>query len=358
MTTHKSGEFVTRIKKVDEQLLGLLDERIRLSRKLGERRRSAGETEVQPEELTDLQKRMCEHESKAVSEATIKAVFREIWSGATVALKPLSIAYFGRPATFTHQAAVQHFGDGAQYLEHPSIGDVFEAVARGNAAYGVVPIENSTEGSVTHTLDMFADTALKICAEINMPIHHCLLSKCEKAQIHTLYSHPQPIGQCRRWIYRNLPDVQLIEVASTTEAAARAASDPESGALASEVAADVYGVPVIAHNIEDSTANVTRFFVLGRENAKPTGDDKTSLLMVVRDRVGALYDSLLPFRKSGVNLTFIESRPSKRRNWEYYFFVDFVGHVADPKIKAVLDELSEYCQFVKILGSYPRAHRH
>ncbi|MFO7820481.1 MAG: prephenate dehydratase [Lentisphaeria bacterium] len=348
-------QLTDKLAKIDENILQLLDERIRVSGEIGKVRRASGENEIAPEELSDLQKRMCALDKRAVSDETVKAVFREIWSGASAALLPLAVAYFGRPATFTHQAAITHFGEGAKYIQHPNISDVFDAVARGQAAYGVVPIENSTEGSVTHTLDMFVDTALKICAEINMPIHHCLLSKYDKRQIKTIYSHPQPLGQCRRWIYRNLPDANLIEVASTSEAAARAAEEPDSSALASQVAADVYGVPIVDRNIEDSAANVTRFFVLGQNNAKATGDDKTSLLMVVRDRVGALYDSLLPFRETGVNLTFIESRPSKRRNWEYYFFVDFTGHVSDPNVKEVLEELREQCQFVKILGSYPRA---
>ena len=352
MSTDKLNE---RLKQLDEQILDLLDERIGLAREVGQARRAEGNTEIAPAKLTQLQKQMCNRAHENVQDATICGVFREIWSGAAAAQRPLSIAYFGRPATFTHQAAMQHFGESVDYLEHHSIGDVFDAVSRGEAAYGVVPIENSTEGSVTHTLDMFVDTSLKICAEINMEIHHCLLSKSEMREIKTLYSHPQPIGQCRRWIYRNLPDAHLIEVASTSEAAARAAAEPGSAALASEVAAEVYDVPVLERNIEDISANVTRFFVLGSENAQPTGDDKTSLLMVVRDRVGALYDSLLPFRDTGINLTFIESRPSKRRNWEYYFFVDCLGHVDDPNVKDVLEKLARHCQFVKILGSYPRA---
>ena len=228
-------------------------------------------------------------------------------------------------------------------------------MSRGDAAYGVVPVENSTEGCVTHTLDMFADTDLKICAELNLAIHHCLLSPLETTEIEVLYSHSQVFGQCRRWLQRNMPAARLIEVSSTTEATARCLREPRSGALASALAAERYGVPIRASKIEDSTDNTTRFLILGRQSPAPTGDDKTSLLMAIRHRVGALYDSLLPFGKHGVNLTFIESRPSKRRNWEYYFFIDFVGHVTEERVQAMLEELGEHCQFIKILGSYPRA---
>jgi chorismate mutase/prephenate dehydratase len=286
---------------------------------------------------------------------TLQAVCREIWSGAVQLEAPMKIAFLGPLATFTHQAALSTFGDSVEYAEQPTIADVFDAVSRGEVEYGVVPVENSTEGSVTYTLDMFTDTDLKICAELNLPIHHCLLCRGEKSDVKTLYSHSQVFGQCRRWLQRNMPDVHLIEVSSTTEAAVRASKEENAGALASALAAERYELPIREANIEDSRDNTTRFLVLGRENRPATGDDKTSLLMAIRHRVGALYDSLLPFGKHGVNLTFIESRPSKRKNWEYYFFVDFIGHVSEERVQKVLAELAEHCQFVKILGSYPRA---
>ena len=228
-------------------------------------------------------------------------------------------------------------------------------MTRGEARYGIVPVENSTEGCVTHTLYMFVDTDLLICAETSLPVHHCLLAPTARTALRTLFSHPQVFGQCRRWLHRNLPDVHLVEVSSTTEAARRCRTEPHAGALAGELAAQAYKLTIRERNIEDATENTTRFIVLGKESPPPSGDDKTSLLLAIRHRVGALYDSLLPFGRHGVNLTFIESRPSKRRNWEYYFFIDFIGHVSDPRAKAVLDELAGHCQFVKLLGSYPRA---
>ncbi|MCF7855447.1 MAG: prephenate dehydratase, partial [Candidatus Pacebacteria bacterium] len=290
-----------------------------------------------------------------VPASVLRAVFREIWSGAVALQEPVKVAFLGPLATFTHQAALATFGSAVTYVDQPTIADVFDAVSRREATYGVVPVENSTEGSVTHTLDMFADTDLNIYAELNLPIHHSLLSNCKPADITTVYSHPQVFGQCRRWLHRNLPRAKLVEVASTTEAAGRCSREANTGALASALAAQQYNVPIQESNIEDASENTTRFFVLSKKKPEASGDDKTSLLLAIRHRVGALYESLLPFGKHGVNLTFIESRPSKRRSWEYFFFIDFVGHVSDPHVQQVLNDLAETCQFVKILGSYPRA---
>jgi chorismate mutase / prephenate dehydratase len=284
-----------------------------------------------------------------------KRLLNEINSASANLIEPLKVAFLGPVATFTHQAAMKQFGKETEYLAQTTIPDVFDTVARERAVYGVVPVENSTEGAVTHTLDMFADCDVQICAEMNMPIHHYLLSKCEKRDIKVLYTHPQVLGQCRDWLQKNMPEIHQVEVSSTTEAAHRAMNEDFAGALAGKLAADTYNLPIRAENIEDYHGNTTRFLVLGKHAPASTGDDKTSLLLVVRDRVGALYDALLPFGRHGVNLTFIESRPSKRRNWEYYFFIDINGHVTEPNVKETLDELREQCQFLKILGSYPRA---
>jgi len=288
-------------------------------------------------------------------EDTLRGIYREIFSGALALEKPLAVAFLGPAATFTHQAALARFGTSVNYVPQPTIADVFEAVTRAQADYGVVPVENSTEGAVTHTLDMFADAAVKICAEINVAVHHHLMGRCRREELRVLYSHPQVFGQCRRWLHRHLPNVPLVEVASTTEATSRCAAEPYAGALASALAAQRYGLKILAENTEDFSDNITRFLVLGREPAKASGDDKTSLLFVVRDRVGALYDSLRPLSAHRINMTFIESRPSRRKSWEYYFFVDFLGHMSDRYVRPALAELSENCQFVKILGSYPRA---
>jgi chorismate mutase/prephenate dehydratase len=338
------------------RLITLLDERFALAREICEEKRRLEMAPAGLEELSAMLRRLSAIQTEALPADALKAVCREIWSGAAALEQPLGIAFLGPQMTYTHQAAMAMFGSSVHYREQPSIPDVFDAVSRGEVNYGVVPVENSTEGSVTHTLDMFADTELKICAELNLPIHHCLLANCQEAEIDVLYSHPQVFGQCRRWLYRTMPEVKLVEVSSTTEAASRALKEADhAGALASELAAAAYGLAIRRANIEDSTDNTTRFLVLCKHMPEPSGDDKTSILMAIRHRVGALYESLLPFGKHGVNLTFIESRPSKRKNWEYYFFIDFLGHVTEPRAQAVLKELGEICQFVKILGSYPRA---
>jgi len=344
-----------RIDELDERLLALLNQRYEIVRQIAELKRRSGDHAFRPEREEALLRRLLDRNEGPAPERTVRAVWREILSGARALEEPMRIAFLGPTATFTHEAAINRFGGSAEYLPQPTIADVFEAVERGQVAYGVVPVENSTEGSVTYTLDMLVDTAVHICAEIYMHIHHNLLARCAPSDIQVIYSHPQVFGQCRRWLHRNLPEVSQVEVSSTAEACARAAEEPGSAAIAGELAAVEYGLPVREARIEDFSDNITRFLVLGRQQPEPTGDDKTSMMFVIRDRVGALYDSLCPFREHGINLTFIESRPSRRKRWEYYFFVDFAGHVAEPRVRQALEELSEYCQFVKILGSYPRA---
>lgn len=287
----------------------------------------------------------------------LEAVFREVFADQTRFLAPLAVAYLGPTATFTQQAALQHFGRGVEYCAQRTIGDVFDAVTRGEATYGVVPVENSTEGAVTHTLDMFLDANVAIRAELNMAIHHNLLCRCETAALERVYSHPQVFGQSRRWLRDNLPGVPLVEVSSTSEAVRRCEAENAAGALASSLAAEQFDIPLRAENIEDFQENTTRFLVLS-ERADPLPDsDKISLMFVVRDRPGALYDCLQPFHREKVNMTMIESRPSKRRRWEYYFFVDVIGRTDDATVARALDGLRAQCEYVKILGCYPSGHR-
>ncbi|OGV63761.1 MAG: prephenate dehydratase [Lentisphaerae bacterium RIFOXYB12_FULL_65_16] len=351
-----AGEIQSKINAADDQILALLNERTALIKRLGKCRKDESGDLLDPEYESRLLARLSALNKGPVRNETLRAVFREIISGAMVVDAPLIVAFLGPATTFTHQAARTRFGGSAQYVPQPSITDVFEAVDHDQANYGVVPVENSTEGAVTHTLDMFVDSNVKVCAEINMAIHHNLLSHCRtKEEIKVIYSHPQVFGQCRHWLQRHLPTIPLVEVSSTTEAASRCANEPAAAALASALAADRYNLDVLAQNTEDFSDNLTRFLVLSRQDGKPTGDDKTSMFFVLRDRVGALYESLRPFYAHKINLTFIESRPSRRKRWEYYFFVDFLGHVSEKRVQEVLAELGEHCQFVKIVGSYPRA---
>jgi chorismate mutase/prephenate dehydratase len=274
-------------------------------------------------------------------------------SSAISSANPVKVAYLGPQATFTHLAAQKRFGSQIEYISCSNITDVFLEVERDGADYGVVPIENSIEGVVTHTLDMFVDSDLKICAQILLDVSHNLLSKSPLDKIKRVYSNPQVFGQCRLWLQDNLSRADRIEVSSTTRAAQIASKEKYSGCIASALAAKVYGLKIIAADIEDSPHNVTRFLVIGKKDTGQTGCDRTSVMFSIKDRVGALHDMLVPFKKYKINLTKIESRPSRKKVWDYYFFLDLQGHYKDPGVKKALDELEDRCKFLKVLGSYP-----
>ena len=291
-----------------------------------------------------------------MQDKSIKAVYREIMSGSLALQNPLKIAYLGPEATFTHIAALKKFGHSLDYLECDSITDVFTEVERNRASYGVVPIENSTEGAVNHTLDMFVDSDLKICSEEYLPIQHNLVSRLKNvSSIKRIYSHQQVFAQCRNWLEKNMPLATLVPVASTTVAAGFTILGRNRAAIASNLAAERYDLNILARSIEDSPHNITRLLVIGKKNERRTGSDKTSILFSMKDKSGALHDVLAPFKKNRINLTKIESRPSKKRAWRYYFFVDIQGHVDDKKVAKSIGQLKKHCSFLKILGSYPEA---
>jgi chorismate mutase/prephenate dehydratase len=253
-------------------------------------------------------------------------------------------------------ACLTQFGLSAAYLPFNSIHEVFEEVERGRVHYGVIPIENSIEGVVNHTLDMFVDSNLLICGEVSLEISHNLLAQTEDiGAVAKIYSHPHAIAQCRGWLENNMPSVPVYEVSSTARAAEMVLEEPTAAAIASEAAAHLYGLKIVKKRIEDHLHNFTRFLVIGKTPAKHTGDDKTSILFSIKDRVGALYNMLEPFAKYGINMTKIESRPSRKKVWEYVFFVDLEGHVEDEDVRESLNELAEKCIFLKVLGSYPRS---
>ena len=285
----------------------------------------------------------------------VENVFREILSICRAQNTSMKVAYLGPEATFAHMAAIKKFGKSLDYIECSSIADVFTEVERGRADYGVVPIENSTEGAVNHTLDMFIDSDLKICSEMYLPIQHNLLSKHKNiSSIKKVYSHEQVFAQCRKWLEKNLPNVKLIPYASTTQAAMFATLGKGRAAIASKVAAERYKLNILASSIEDSAHNITRFLIIGNQEAGPTKHDKTSIVFSMKDKAGALHDVLAPFKNSKINLTKIESRPSKKKAWKYYFFVDMGGHKNSPSVKKALKALGKECLFVKILGAYPK----
>jgi chorismate mutase/prephenate dehydratase len=274
-------------------------------------------------------------------------------SSALALEKTMTIAYFGPEATFTHQAAVQKFGSSLNYSAQKTIADVFNQVGKRAADYGVVPVENSTEGVVTHTLDMFTDSDLKIVSQIVLRIEHCLMSRSPLARIKMLYAHPQSLAQCRGWIRTHLSHVEIVETSSNARSAEMAAKKKNSAAVGGLLTAEKYGLPVLAENIQDHAANATRFLVLGRQCPPPTGNDRTSLMISVADKAGALHEAIAVFRRQKINMTKIESRPSKRKAWEYFFFIDCTGHFQDEKIAKAITLLGKHCNFVKILGSYP-----
>ena len=345
------------IDKLDERILELLNERTEHVLAIGEIKLKAGEEIYAPHRELAVLQRLAKLNKGPISSESVKAIYREIMSSALSLEKSMTIAYFGPEATFTHQAAIRRFGASLRYSPQKTISDVFAEVSRNRADYGVVPVENSTEGVVTHTLDMLVDSDLQIVAQIVMPIQQCLLSNVQRRSIKKLFSHPQALAQCRGWIQNNLPNVEIIETSSTTRAAELASQEPNAAAIASALAAERYGLRILEADVQDSTSNITRFLVLGRQSTPPTGHDRTSILFSIAHQAGALHHALAPLRRYKINMTKIESRPNKRSSkaWEYFFFVDCEGHIQDRKLASALKELSKYCKFLKILGSYPNA---
>jgi len=358
---HNPSEELKRLRKridqIDKTLLELLNERAELARKIGEIKKEKGlDIHVPEREREILKKILKKNEGKFPEQALIR-IFREIISACLSLEEPLKVGYLGPKATFTHQAALEHFGISARYIALPTIKDVFEEVERGNIDYGVVPVENTIEGVVNYTLDMFLRSPnTRIVGEIVIPVSQHLLSLAESlSDIKKVYSHPHALAQARVWLDKYLPHTQRIEVESTAKAAEMALEEENAAAIASEAAAKVYNLNILARNIQENLNNFTRFLIIGKKELKKTGKDKTSLLFAVKDEAGALYKALEPFYRYGVNLTKIESRPSREKSWDYVFFVDLVGHKDEERVKRAIEELKERAKMVRILGSYPTA---
>ena len=343
-----------KIDQIDEKIVSLLNDRASLAQKIG-RSKSVNHQEVYaPHREREVLERVCELNHGPLSGQVIGAVFREIISGCRGLEGPLNVSFFGAEATYTHLAAREKFGSAANLRSTASIPEVFQEVSQGRADFGVVPIENSTEGAVTHTFDLLVDTDLQICAEIFLEIHHNLLSRSGRAaDVKGIISHPQALAQCRRWLARHFPSIPIDEVASTAHAAMKAAADGSLAAISSVMAREVYDLQTVSANIEDQSNNITRFVVIGKLQTKPSGDDKTSLVFSVQDKPGVLHRMLQPFARSRINLTKIESRPIKNKPWEYLFFLDLRGHREQSTVKKAIAGLGKNCLFLKILGSYP-----
>src|SRR5215471_5283669 len=343
------------IDKLDAHIVKLLNERTRHVLAIGEIKLKAGEEIYAPHRERAVLQRICRLNPGPMTNESLRAIYREVMSSALSLEKTLTVAYLGPEATFTHQAAIRRFGASLRYSSQKTIADVFTEVSKRSADYGVVPVENSTEGVVTHTLDMFADSDLKVVAQIVLPVQHCLLSNSPRSQLKKLFAHPQSLGQCRLWVQNNLPKVEIIETSSNARSAEFATREKGTAAIAGILAAEKYGLDVLDYDIQDNAANATRFLVLGRKNSPPTGQDRTSLMISVTDKPGALHSALAAFRRYRINMTKIESRPSKRKAWEYFFFIDCDGHVRDRKVENALRHLGEHCNFVKVLGSFPNS---
>lgn len=342
-----------KVDRMDANILRLLNQRALLTLQIGKLKAKRREGVYVPDRESQIYDRIKRLNKGPLSEDALKAIYREIMSGALALEKEVKIAYLGPPATFTHLAALKKFGSQVKFLDCNSITDIFNEVEKNHVDYGVVPIENSIEGAVNHTLDMFIDSNLKICSEITLEISHNLLANSPLSKIRKIFSNPQVFGQCRLWLESNLPHIERIEVSSTTKAAQSASKERNAACIASLLAARIYGLKVKQESIEDSPHNITRFLVISKSDANPAGRDKTSIMFSIKDRIGALHDMLVPFKKENINLTKIESRPSKRKAWEYYFFVDLEGHSQDENVKRALLELEKNCTYLKILGSYP-----
>jgi chorismate mutase/prephenate dehydratase len=331
----------------------MLNQRSDLVHEVGVIKKRDGLEIYAPEREEALLQSLVRRSQGRLPEKSIRAIYREIMSAALALEQDLKIAYLGPQGTWTHQAAINKFGHSVKYLPMANFQEVFDEVARRRADYGVVPIENSTEGAVSHTLDLFADSPLRICAQILLRIENALLSNTPRDQIEVLYSHPQVFGQCRNYLHKNFPKVPLIECSSTTQAAAMAAQKERAAALGGVLAGKLNGLAVLEEHIQDSATNTTRFLVLSERTCPPTGNDRTSIMFSLRNEPGALYKALEPFNAFRLNMSKIESRPSKRRDWEYFFFVDVLGHCQDETLVKALGELETHCSFLKILGSYP-----
>jgi chorismate mutase/prephenate dehydratase len=344
------------VDSIDSKIVGLLNKRAKMILDIAGIKAKKSSSVYVPDREAGVYKNVVSKNRGPLSDESIRAVYREIMSGSLALEKPLAIAYLGPEYTFTHLASMDKFGSSVKYIGCETIKDVFSEVEKDRADYGVVPIENSIEGAVNHTLDMFMDSELKICSEVFLDISHNLLSKeSDKRKIKKVYSIGQVFGQCRLWLEANLPRVELIEVSSTSRAAEIAARQKGSACIASKLAGEKNRLKTLYSSIEDSSHNVTRFLVIGREDARPTKCDKTSIMLSVKDKVGALHDILVPFKRHGINLMKIESRPSKTRAWEYYFFVDLEGHYSSPSVAGALKDLEKEASYLKILGSYPIA---
>ncbi len=352
-------EIRDNIDRIDEQILDLIEERINCAKEMKRFKQKAGLSTYVPSREAFIFQRLAKVNNGRIELKSLKAIYREIISASIALEDKLVIGFLGPQATFTHQAALKAFGSSVDYKSIPSIPDVFSAVGLDEVSYGVIPIENSTEGAVMHSMDMLVESELTILGQVYMEIEHCLLTKADMENIKVVASKDQAIGQCRDWLYRYLPNVEFLHTNSTSAAVEMAATDTNVAAIASSMTSEAYGVPVLKRAIQDKKNNVTRFLIIGKTHSPRTEGIvyKTSIVISIDDRPGALYDILIPFNEENINLTRIESRPNKQKAWNYYFFIDFIGHWEDENVSRAIDKLKMTLPTIKHLGSYPDVAR-
>ena len=345
-----------KINQTDEQILSLISARAHCVKEIGMIKKKYKIEPYAANREKIIHQRLEKLNQGPLSNENLRTIFGEIISACLSLEKPLKIGYLGPEGTFSHQAALQQFGHSPHFIPLPTIDGIFREVEKKQYDYGVVPIENSTEGSIYRTLDMFIETPLKICAEISLEVSLYLLSSHDRIDnIKKIYSHPQALAQCSGWLAHHLPNIPVKEASSTAQAAKKAKEDPSVGAIASKLAAKIYDLKILKNKIEDYSKNFTRFWVISQQSPEKSGQDKTSLMFSIKHKAGALHKIIYPFAHYGINMTKIESRPLKNSLWEYFFFVDVEGHVADPKLKKALNEIEKMVKFLKVLGSYPRS---
>ena len=347
-----------KIDALDLQIMQAISDRARCAQQVAEVKKGQGDLAYyKPEREAQVLRHIMEKNAGPLDNEEMARLFRQIMSACLALEQPIRVAFLGPEGTFTQEAALKHFGDSAVSVPQSAIDEVFREVLAGACNYGVVPVENSTEGVISHTLDSFMDSSLKICGEVELRIHqHFMIGpNTNKDSVTRVYSHAQSLAQCRQWLNSNYPNIERVAVSSNAEAAKRVQGEWNSAAIAGDMACELYNLEKMREKIEDRPDNSTRFLIIGRESVPRSGDDRTSIVVSVHNKPGALHDLLEPFRRYNVDMTRLESRPSRNSKWSYVFFIDLIGHIEDQPVAGVLEELSSSVAELKILGSYPRA---
>lgn len=348
-------ELRKKIDAIDVKLVELINQRAQVVVEVGKLKQAQEGQIYVPHREKEVLDKITQLNQGPLPDKTMHAIWRELMSGSFFLERPLRIGYLGPQGSFSHNAAILKFGQSVDYEAMTDIRAIFEEVSKGHCDFGIVPIENSAGGGIRETLDAFVETDVLICAEANMAIHHNLLANCPMHEIKRIYSQPEVFAQCRNWLSATFKDAETIPMASSSRAAKLASEEPGSAAIASSIAAEIYGLKMLCQDIEDITNNITRFLIISKQDAQPTGDDKTIILFSTAHQTGALVDVLNVFRQYDINMTNIGSRPNKKREWEYYFFVDFLGHKKDDHVKKALAEAKSHCLQLSVLGSFPRS---